>query len=162
MVGKEASSCGWKPPSQIWITSSQQFTRYDSKLDITTYRYAFMTKLENKEDIRTPLKRGVWNSCSQIYSKLCNSTEGGCSFPSSQLVNGFHICSFKEGPLLNMVPPLEEEVVDHQSEPRGQLQTFLTSIRFPQQLFQIIPGHILNISNFIRVWIHINISDNEE
>ncbi|CBI25628.3 unnamed protein product, partial [Vitis vinifera] len=63
-------------------------------------------------------KKGVWNSCSQIYSELCNSTEGGCSFPLSQLVNGFHICSFKEGPLLNMVPPLEEEVVDHQSEPR--------------------------------------------
>lgn len=80
----------------------------------------------------------------------------------SQLVNGFHVSSFLQGPFLHMVPPLEEEIVHDQSEPRGQLQTFFTSISFPQQLFQLIPVHIFNISYFIRVWIVVNISDNEK
>lgn len=81
---------------------------------------------------------------------------------SSQPVNGFHVSSLLQSAFLDMVPPLEQEVVHDEPEPRAQFQTTLSSVGFPQQLFQVVAVHVLDSSNFIRVWMDVNISDDEE
>ena len=87
-------------------------------------------------------------------------------FPSrldlSQPVDGFHVSSFLDGVFLNMVPPLEQEVVHDESEPRRQLQTLLPGICLSQQLLQLLLVYVLDISYLIRVRRPINISAGEE
>ena len=61
-----------------------------------------------------------------------------------------------------MIPPLHQEIVHHQSEPRRQLQTFLPSVCFPHQLLQPFPAHILDLRYFVRVWLNLNIPHNEQ
>lgn len=72
-----------------------------------------------------------WNTGYQYT----NTVFQGTAALLGQLVNGFHVNDFVEGTFFKMIPPLEQEIVHDQSEPRRQLQTFISSICFPQQLF---------------------------
>ena len=47
---------------------------------------------------------------------------------SLQLMDGFHVSSLLEGPLLDMIPPAHEEVVHHQPELMGHLNAILPGV----------------------------------
>lgn len=77
-------------------------------------------------------------------------------------MDGFHVGSLLEGPLLDTIPPAHEEVVHHQPEPRRQLNAILPSVGFPEQLLQLIAAHVLDVRDFFRIWVELHIANHEQ
>lgn len=79
-----------------------------------------------------------------------------------QLMNGFHVRSLLQSPLLNMIPPAHQEVVHHQPEPRGQLDATFPIICFLNQLLQLITVHVLDVRHFFWVWVELHVANHEQ
>jgi hypothetical protein len=74
----------------------------------------------------------------------------------------FHVSGLQQCPLLHMVPPAHEEVVNHQPEPRRQLNTIFLSVCLPDQLLHLITVHVLHVGYFFRIRVHLHVTDHEK
>ncbi|BAS94018.1 Os05g0413575 [Oryza sativa Japonica Group] len=76
-------------------------------------------------------------------------------------MNCFHVDGLLQSPLLNMIPPSHEEVVNNQPKPRGQLNAAFTSICLLEQLLQLITIHVLDVGHFFRIRAELHITNHE-